>query len=224
MRSVSRVFYLRARHPRPAPPGNPESGPSDMDKIFIIGLGNPGYEYKSTRHNAGFMVVDRFAARLGRAAAHRKSRSRDERDFRFEGGGVTVIKPLLYMNRSGDALLSMRDELLSPRNRLLVVVDDASLPFGTLRFRPKGSAGGQKGMKSIQKMLGVEEIHRLRFGIGANQDMPLEDYVLMAFASAERRVLPDALERAVDAVEVWLRDGIEQAMNEFNRKQKEPDS
>lgn len=189
-----------------------------MRKTYLIGLGNPGLHYKNTRHNIGFMVAERFVRRRGRIAAKRRTRSKFIREVDFEGGVVVVVKPLLYMNRSGDALTSVREELLDPDNRVMVVFDDASLPFGNLRLRPGGGAGGHKGVKSIIGMLQTEQFPRMRMGINDNTRMPLEDYVLLPFAREERAALPELLDRACDAVEVFIREGIENAMNRYNRR------
>ncbi|MFH1537543.1 MAG: aminoacyl-tRNA hydrolase [bacterium] len=194
-----------------------------MKKVYLIGLGNPGFQYKNTRHNAGFMMVDRFVRRRGRIEAKRRTRSKFVREVKFDDHSVITVKPLLYMNRSGDALLSMRDELSDGDSRLIVVFDDVSLPFGSLRLRPGGGAGGHKGAGSIIKMLKTEEFPRLRIGIGAEAEMPLEDYVLLPFTRGQRAALPELLDRACDAVETFITDGMEAAMNRFNQRESSPD-
>lgn len=186
---------------------------------LVVGLGNPGPEYAETRHNAGFRIVERLAARHG-------LRLRPERRFhgRFGDGvvrgvAVGVLEPHTWMNLSGRAVVAAVDALPLGElaSDLLVVVDDLDLPFGRLRVRPGGGAGGQKGLADIQERLGRSDFPRLRFGIGrpAPGVDPVE-HVLAPFAPAEAEALDERLEAATDAIESVLVDGVAIAMNRFN--------
>jgi PTH1 family peptidyl-tRNA hydrolase len=186
--------------------------------MIIVGLGNPGSEYEWTRHNVGFMLVDKLAAGAGVAVKRRECRS-------LIGGGVLegrrskLVKPQTFMNLSGEAVacLIAKDELTEVNNSLIVISDDLALPFGTIRLRAHGSAGGHNGLKSIIAALGTTEFMRLRIGI--QPEHPISDakkFVLDEFASAERRALKEILERGADAVRAVLRDGIARAMSLYN--------
>ncbi|MCL4684284.1 aminoacyl-tRNA hydrolase [Myxococcota bacterium] len=186
---------------------------------LVVGLGNPGPEYAETRHNAGFHVVAELARRHGIALA---------RERRFQGrfgrgriGGVEagLLEPHTFMNLSGKAVLAAAGELRlgDLGSDLVVIYDDLDLPFGRLRIRPGGGAGGQKGLADIQARLGRSDFPRLRVGIGrppAGED-PVE-YVLAPFDAGQRAALPELLDRAADAVEAILVDGVQRAMNRFN--------
>ena len=188
---------------------------------LVVGLGNPGSKYTNTRHNAGFMAVDRLAERhnLGdprsRAnAAEIEGRIRDQR--------VMLLKPMSYMNLSGQAVSqAARFHKLQPSD-ILVLVDDTALPTGALRIRPGGSSGGHNGLESIRQLLGTDEYPRLRIGIGepkiGEQRVPQADYVLGQFSPPELAQLKPALDRAADAVECWLKEGLDAAMNRYNSK------
>jgi PTH1 family peptidyl-tRNA hydrolase len=186
--------------------------------MIIVGLGNPGSEYEWTRHNVGFMLVDKLAAEAGVAVKRRECRS-------LIGGGVLegrrskLVKPQTFMNLSGEAVacLIAKEELTEVSNSLIVISDDLALPFGTIRLRAHGSAGGHNGLKSIIAALGTNEFMRLRIGI--QPEHPISDakkFVLDEFASAERRALKEILERGADAVRAVLRDGIARAMSLYN--------
>ncbi len=198
---------------------------------LVVGLGNPGPEYAPTRHNAGFRVVERFACRHGlQFASHRAFRGRLARGLAklhaecggepVEGGvEVALLEPTTYMNLAGQAVLrAVRGlELADLPGQLLLVYDDLDLPFGRLRLRPRGSAGGHRGVADVQARLQSDAFPRLRFGIG--RPPPGEDpveYVLRPFIPAEERELGSYLDLAVDAVESVLAAGIEIAMNRFN--------
>lgn len=186
---------------------------------IVVGLGNPGRRYLRTRHNAGFMVVDRFSARCGRPVYRKKTASYVREDVILGNRELTLIKPLLYMNSSGEALASTKVNWAAEASGLLVVYDDVSLDFGRIRIRGSGSAGGHKGLKNIIDVLGTSEIARLRIGIGRNpEDMHLIDYVLQPFSREEKRRLPEILDRAADAVEDIVENGVGNAMNRFNKK------
>ena len=184
----------------------------------IVGLGNPGPEYDATRHNVGWWVLDRLAHdwRLG---AFR----RDERALRAEGvvGGqqVRLVKPTTYMNRSGQALRFVREmEAFDPSRDLLVVVDDAALDVGRVRFRPRGSPGGHNGLKSVAGALGSDDYPRLRLGVGERPEgVDLADWVLSAMPEEDEKVVVGLLPELTQAVETWLTEGTDAAMSRFNR-------
>lgn len=180
---------------------------------LLVGLGNPGREYRDTRHNVGFMVLDRLAV-AGR------SEFRVEKQWRAEVarvGGVFLCKPTTFMNLSGQAVRALSDFYKVSPAETLVVLDDLALPLGKLRLRSSGSAGGHNGLKSIIEHLGTLDVARLRFGIG---DKPSPDaavsHVLGRFASAEQATLDEALGRVVSAIETAQSRGFAAAMNGFN--------
>lgn len=183
----------------------------------VLGLGNPGSEYAGTRHNLGFMVVDALAAR---AAAHlrRAEGDCDAATASIAGTPVLLAKPRTYVNRSGRVARHLAARPGFELSKLLVVVDDVYLPFGRLRLRPSGSAGGHNGMKSIVEQLGgATEFPRLRMGVGqAPAGMPLEDWVLGPFEGDERRDLPAFVARGADAVERILAEGVDRALPGVN--------
>ncbi len=182
---------------------------------LVVGLGNPGDRYAKTRHNIGWMVVDRLADVAGWAG---RGRTRDASAIvtgRFRSLDLTLAKPLTYMNDSGIAVrkLLAREHVALPD--LLVVADDFALPFGKLRFREGGGAGGHNGLRSIIAELGSEKFSRLRVGIG-EPDRGATDHVLSTFAPDERQRLDELLDAAADAVETWAREGTSKAANRFN--------
>ena len=183
----------------------------------VCGLGNPGPEYQFTRHNIGWRVVERLAARFqfGRFFRHGASLVSDGS---IEGERVVLLKPLTYMNRSGAALVPLLgDPQFNVTTDLLVVVDDTALPIGRLRFRPVGSAGGHNGLKSVESTLGTRDYARLRVGIGARPpEMELAEYVLSSFDAEEERGVVEILPRAVDGVTIWVQEGIDSAMRKSN--------
>lgn len=179
-------------------------------------MGNPGAEYEQTRHNVGFMVLDRLAARYG--CQFRKGTGQFlVARHNLDAHPFLMIKPTTYMNLSGLAVRQVVDYYkIQDYRQLLIVLDDLNLPFGQLRLRKQGSDGGQKGLRSILQALGTEEVPRLRIGIG-NGYSDASQFVLSPFSSQEKKVLPLILETAADAVEVTLTQGIETAMNRYNR-------
>ncbi|MEW6201185.1 MAG: aminoacyl-tRNA hydrolase [bacterium] len=183
---------------------------------YIIGLGNPGLRYRNTRHNIGFLTADAFTARFNNILQKKRTRSASITELILGEHLVVVVKPLLYMNRSGAAVANLKDRLLAPENRTLVVYDDSSLPFAALRFRRRGSSGGHLGFQSIIENLKTDHIHRLRIGICGNINEPLEEYVLSPFNADERALLPEFLNRAAEAIETCILHGIDEAMNRFN--------
>lgn len=191
--------------------------PSSPPYIFV-GLGNPGRQYKQTRHNIGFMVVDRLAERLGVSFTRVVMRSLIV-DARYEGVRLILAKPQTYMNESGGAVSSLVRFYKVPLERLVVVHDDLDLPFGTLRLRPGGSSPGQKGVTSIIEKLGTQEFPRLRCGIGRPPGQKLgAQYVLQDFSKDETEELPFIVKTASDALLAIVTQGLDQAMNLFNGK------
>ena len=186
--------------------------------MLIVGLGNPGAEYEWTRHNLGFMVVDLLARQAGREVKRAECRALVGR-AEVEGRAVELVKPQTYMNLSGEsvACLLRKRAGLRPATDVLVISDDIALPFGTLRLRPRGSSGGQKGLKNIIAALGTDEFMRLRVGI--RPEHPVGDtasYVLERFPKAQRDEVEKVLERATDALRAVVRDGIDKAMAQYN--------
>ncbi len=185
---------------------------------LIVGLGNPGREYRDTRHNVGFLVADEMARRFQLTWAMAPSQVPDAFVAkRFGGEPVMLAKPLTFMNRSGDAVAALaRYYDVAPAD-LLIVVDDVDLPFGRLRARGRGSAGTHNGLRSIVDRLGTTEFPRLRLGVGrgdARRD--LADHVLSTFEAAERADLEPFIARAADAAEMFAADGISRVMNTYN--------
>lgn len=185
--------------------------------FLIVGLGNPGDEYAQTRHNLGFMLVDKLAADAGVKIRRQECQSLVGVAV-IENQRVKLAKPQTFMNLSGEAVscLISRDEG-DGAGSLIVISDDLALPFGTIRLRPRGSAGGHNGLKSIIAALGTDEFIRLRIGI--QPEHPLSDtkrFVLDGFTRAERESLGDILERAAEAARTVLRDGVARAMSLFN--------
>ena len=186
--------------------------------MLIVGLGNPGAEYEWTRHNLGFMVVDLLARQAGREVKRAECRALVGR-AEVEGRAVELVKPQTYMNLSGEsvACLLRKRAGLKPEADVLVISDDIALPFGALRLRPRGSSGGQKGLKNIIAALGTDEFMRLRVGI--KPEHPVGDtasYVLERFPKAQRDEVEKVLERATDALRAVIRDGIDKAMAQYN--------
>jgi PTH1 family peptidyl-tRNA hydrolase len=193
---------------------------------LIVGLGNPTRRYADTRHNAGFMAVDRLAERHGLRGERSKFHAA-VLDGQVDGQRAMLMKPQTYMNRSGTAVgEAARFFKLEPAD-VLIAVDDTALPVGTTRLRPSGGAGGHNGLADVQRALGTERYPRLRIGIGEPVDhgrrIPATDYVLAPFTEEQRPALNRGLDRAAEAIECWLEEGIEAAMNRFNRKDDQPE-
>lgn len=184
---------------------------------LICGLGNPGPEYEWTRHNCGFLVIDELARRAGITVKKRECQSLTGRT-RIEGVEVLLVKPRTFMNESGIAVSALTTGYeISSSADLAVIADELALAFGRIRWRRNGSAGGHKGLKSIIARLGTQDFPRLRLGIGP--DHPISDaaaFVLSEFPRRERDALTEVVARAADAVEVFLKDGIDQAMSKYN--------
>jgi peptidyl-tRNA hydrolase, PTH1 family len=185
-------------------------------KFLIAGLGNIGPEYAFTRHNAGFMVLDRLAAQHGFSFG--MTRLAYTAQWTHKGKQIHFIKPTTYMNLSGRAVSYYLKQENIPTEHLLVVTDDKDLPFGKLRLKPKGSPGGHNGLKNIDEVLTTQEYARLRFGIGADFGRGRQvDFVLGQFPEPELIELPLVLDRAGDMVLSFCTMGIQQTMNNFNQ-------
>ena len=185
---------------------------------LIVGLGNPGRGYADTRHNVGFMVVDEIARRHGIDWTSGPSQLAETLIAkRFGDEPVMVAKPLTYMNNSGDAVAGLVRYFDVRHDDLFVVVDEAALPFGRLRARARGSAGGHNGLKSIIERLGTTEFSRLRLGVGRGDGRrDLADHVLARFERGEQADLETLITRAADAAEMFAAEGISKVMNAFN--------
>jgi PTH1 family peptidyl-tRNA hydrolase len=184
----------------------------------IVGLGNPGPEYDATRHNVGWWAVDRFAYDWGFGPFLRSGR-RTSTDGTVAGEAVTLVKPTTYMNRSGQALGFLWElEGFDTERDLLVVVDDAALDVGRVRFRPEGGPGGHNGLKSVSGVLRSDRYPRLRIGVGTKPEgEDLSDWVLSPMPEQDEDVVLELLPELTRGVETWVREGIEVAMNRFNR-------
>jgi PTH1 family peptidyl-tRNA hydrolase len=190
--------------------------PIDESRHMLVGLGNPGREYASNRHNVGFMLIDRLSARLGGPRMRLQSHAL-VCSTRHEGRPIMLVKPQTYMNLSGQAVQSLARFYRVPLERLLVAHDDLDLPLGTIRLRPGGGPGGQKGVASTIERLGSTGFARLRIGVGRPPGrMDPADYVLQDFARAELPDLLEVLDRATDAALAFVLEGIQAAMNAFN--------
>ncbi|WP_067670457.1 aminoacyl-tRNA hydrolase [Nocardia miyunensis] len=184
---------------------------------LVIGLGNPGSEYERTRHNAGFMVADVLAGRVGgRFTVHKKSGA-DLLEARLDGRKVLVAKPRSFMNVSGRSVAALARFFSIPPTEVIVIHDELDLEFGVIRLKRGGGEGGHNGLRSVSSALTTKDYLRVRFGIGrppGRQDPA--DYVLKPFASPERKELPVIVEQAADAVELLLRAGLEAAQNQLH--------
>jgi PTH1 family peptidyl-tRNA hydrolase len=189
-----------------------------MQNLYlIVGLGNPGADYSRTRHNAGFLLVERLAGRWGAFWAYEKRFNARLARTERAGVGVLLCQPQTYMNSSGEAVGAVARFYRVPINRLLLVVDDADLPLGQLRLRPGGSSGGHHGLESVEQHLGTREYARLRLGIGReNGAREITGYVLGRFSSTETALVDKVLTVASGQVECWLEAGIQKAMSQFN--------
>ncbi|MGC8862556.1 MAG: aminoacyl-tRNA hydrolase [Armatimonadota bacterium] len=181
---------------------------------LIVGLGNPGPRYAHTRHNVGFDVLDIFARRRGIRILGRQDNALVGR-CEHAGEEILLAKPKTFMNNSGSAVGAIARRYRLQPGDILVVYDDIDLPLGKLRIRMRGSSGGHKGVNSIIQALGSSDFPRIRVGIGRSGDAI--DYVLSRFTRREREIIDPALQSAADALEVILDEGIEAAMNKFNR-------
>ena len=186
---------------------------------LIVGLGNPGRDYAETRHNVGFMVLDRLARRFGAEWKFDKARKGEL----AAGPGVLLIKPQTFMNCSGECVGPIMRYYKFEPEQVLVIYDDISFPVGTMKLRSSGSAGGHNGMKSLIAHLGGEKFPRLRVGIGAPGQKEMVGHVLGKFAPDERPLLEECLTKAEEATALMIREGFQAAANKFNvKKEKKP--
>ncbi|NMB92870.1 MAG: aminoacyl-tRNA hydrolase [Flexilinea flocculi] len=184
--------------------------------FLIVGLGNPGREYRESRHNFGFMVVDRIVGQLNSEFAKVQLKSLISQ-VSYQGERIVFAKPQTFMNLSGQAVIPLMNYYKIPQSKLLVIHDDLDLPFSTLRMRPFGGNGGQKGLGSIIEQLGNQDFARLRCGIGHPQgQMDVKDYVLSKFSKEELEFLPSVIDRAAEAALTFVTDGLQAAMTRFN--------
>ena len=183
----------------------------------MVGLGNPGDKYENTRHNVGFLTVDELAERA-RVPVQRLKHRALTNTVELGGARVLLMKPVTYMNLSGEAVGEAARFYKIPPERVLVISDDVSLPIGKLRIRKGGSAGGHNGLKNIIQHLGTDQFPRVRVGVGQkpHPDYDLADWVLGKFQGEDKKVMDEAVKRAADAVECILKEGADRAMNRFN--------
>lgn len=187
-----------------------------LDIFLLIGLGNPGREYKDNRHNIGFMLIDRLAVRLDARGMKLQSKAIVTSGL-YEGRKLILAKPQTYMNLSGQSVRGLLNFYKIPPQNLMVAHDDLDLPLGTIRIRPGGGAGGQKGMVSTIEHLGTKDFPRLRLGIGRPPGrMDPAAYVLQDFSREEMFLVSETLDRAADAVLTFVTQGLNAAMNKFN--------
>ena len=189
---------------------------------IIAGLGNPGHNFQDTRHNVGFAVIQQLVERHAVEMRQRLVNPEDGRpagvfgEYQDGAGTVRLLMPLTMMNESGQAL---RAAQTTPQG-LLVVCDDVNLPVGTIRLRPGGSSGGHHGLQSCLEALGTEDVSRLRIGVGTDElPRDLHEFVLSPFQRAERPAITQAITQAAEACETWAKEGMDAAMNRYNRAQ-----
>ncbi len=186
------------------------------EPYLIVGLGNPGREYRETRHNIGFMLLDRVAVKLNARFTRMQSQALVA-TATWSERKIILAKPQTFMNLSGRSVQGLVHFYKLPLTNLIVAHDDLDLPPGTIRIRPDGGSAGQKGMASILDHFGTDEFPRLRMGIGHPPGrMEGADYVLQEFSEAEMSIISETLERAVEAVMTFITDGLDTAMNRFN--------
>lgn len=183
---------------------------------LVVGLGNPGRKYEGTRHNVGFVVLEKLARRHG-AARPKANFQGETTEINLAGERTVLLWPHTYMNLSGASALAARDFYKLADENLLVVSDDFNLPLGKLRMRPQGTAGGQKGLADILRRLGTDAIPRLRIGVGpVPPNWNPADFVLGRFTAQESSIIEPALEQAADAVQDWVELGPQKCMNRYN--------
>ncbi|MBP7786353.1 MAG: aminoacyl-tRNA hydrolase [Longilinea sp.] len=183
---------------------------------LLVGLGNPGREYRDSRHNVGFMAIDRIASAWDVRLSRAQSKAILGNGVRL-GKKVILAKPQTYMNLSGESVSALVNFYKIPKERLLVFHDDLDLPLGSIRLRPTGGSAGQKGIGSIIQKLGSQDFPRVRIGIGRPPGrMDPADYVLQSFGKDEEAVVRIVLDQVLESVEIFLEQGLEQAMNLYN--------
>ncbi len=197
--------------------GGSDVSDQGASKRLIVGLGNPGAKYERTRHNAGFMVLDALAERLG-VAIGRKAFGGRVAETTLGDRKLVLLKPQQFMNRSGHVTATAAGYYKIPPRDVMVVLDDLALPVGQIRLRAKGSAGGHNGLKDMIARLGTDAFARLRVGIDDAAQRDTVDYVLSRFDSDQQAAVEQAAARAVEALLCWAQDGIEAAMNRYNSR------
>jgi PTH1 family peptidyl-tRNA hydrolase len=187
-----------------------------IETFLLVGLGNPGREYRETRHNIGFMLLDRLATRLAVRFSRLQSKALIA-SATFEERKIILAKPQTFMNLSGQSVLGLIHFYKLPLKNILIAHDDLDLPNGTIRIRPDGGSAGQKGMNSILDRLGTDEFPRLRLGVGRPPGQMLApDYVLQDFSRDELSIVNETLDRAVEAAITFVINGLEVSMNKYN--------
>lgn len=197
---------------------NVERNPAVLPEFpfLLVGLGNPGREYRGNRHNVGFMAIDRLCETFGIKIGKVQSKALIGNGL-WEGRKIIVAKPQTYMNLSGDAIGSLLRYYKVPLDQMIIAHDDLDLPVGTLRLRPGGGSAGQKGVASTIEKVGTQQFPRLRIGIGRPPgQMDAAAYVLQDFSKADQELLVPTLDRAVEAIQVFILQGLDAAMNQFN--------
>jgi len=184
-------------------------------KYLIVGLGNIGAEYELTRHNVGFLILDRMADEAG--AKFTQDRHSFVSEIKFKSRTLVLVKPTTYMNLSGKAVNYWLQMLKIPKEQMLILTDDIALPFGKIRLKPRGSAGGHNGLGNIEATIGSNEYARLRFGVGDNFPKGGQvDYVLSPFTKSEFDELVPLLDKSIEAIQSFATIGLERTMNSFN--------
>lgn len=221
MNFLKSVFSRSDAHTARDPEDSQEM-PPDANTLLIVGLGNPGSKYANTRHNAGFFVIDELARRIG-APESRKRFKGEISEARRGDGRFILIQPQTFMNESGVTVREAVRWYKTPLDRVLIVVDDLDIPFGEVRLRSRGSAGGHNGLKSIFGLIETQEIGRLRVGIGrGNHSRAAIAHVLSRFSPEEEADLAAVIAKAADVVELWADRGIIEAMNIANDPANQP--
>ena len=198
---------------------SPTDSDPDGQTFLIVGLGNPGKEYRETRHNIGFMTVDRIAERLGITFTRTQSKALIT-DGRYQGQRIYLAKPQTFMNASGQAVGALLKFYKIPYANLLIAYDDVDLPFETIRMKPSGGSAGHRGMKNIIQQIGTQNFPRLRLGVGRSYGpKQAADYVLKPFTKEEYEFLNVYIDRAAEAALVYTTEGIDQAMSVYNRRE-----
>ena len=184
-------------------------------KYLVVGLGNIGAEYANTRHNIGFKVLDALAEASN--VSFMAGRYGSTATVRHKGRQIILLKPSTYMNLSGKAVRYWMEQEKVPIEKVLIISDDIALPFGQLRMRKKGSAGGHNGLKSIIQNLGTDQFPRIKIGVGIPPEhYDMKDWVLGKFHGEDAKLISDAVRRAADAVECYIEEGPDKAMNKYN--------
>jgi PTH1 family peptidyl-tRNA hydrolase len=190
--------------------------PSDDGRWLVVGLGNPGQSYAGTRHNAGYLVVDALAGRAGDRLRSHRSRT-DVAEIRLAGRRLILARPRSYMNTAGGPVAALRGYYRIEPTQMIVVHDELDIPFGTIRLKRGGGDNGHNGLRSLTAAMKTRDYFRVRVGIGRPPGrMDPADYVLRDFSAAERKELPLVVDRAADAVEMLLAEGLEPAQNRFH--------